>query len=104
MSQVIEIVKFSLLDSANGSDLIQASEQSQEFVASLPGFLYRSLSHNEGNNSWTDTVYWNSMEEAKSAGEQFMASPHCKPLISLIDPATVDMSHQVIKMSSCNQE
>ncbi|MEZ9232873.1 hypothetical protein AB4259_17505 [Vibrio amylolyticus] len=100
MSQVIEIVKFSLVEATSESALIEASEQSQQFVASLPGFLYRSLSHNEGNNSWTDTVYWNSMEEAKSAGEQFMASPHCKPLVSLIDPTSVDISHQVIKMDS----
>ncbi|MCW8334155.1 hypothetical protein J4N42_20130 [Vibrio sp. SCSIO 43135] len=101
MSQIVEMVKFSLLDTANEQEFITAAERSQQFVKSLPGFLYRSLSHNEETNVWTDTVYWQSMEEAKSAGEQFMACEDCQPLMSLINPESVDMTHQVIKMNSC---
>ncbi|MCK6264605.1 hypothetical protein KP803_15095 [Vibrio sp. ZSDE26] len=101
MCQVIEMVSFNLLSTSSEQEFIQASEKSQAFVSSLPGFLYRSLSHNEESGHWTDTVYWKSMEEAKSAGEQFMNCPDCQPLMSLIDPESVDMKHQVIKMSSC---
>ncbi len=104
MSNVIETVKYSLVAGATEQDLVAATKQSQTFISSLPGFLYRSLSQHEETGTWTDVVYWNSMEEAKAAGQQFETSEDCKPLMSLIDPASLDMKHEVIKMSSCQTD
>jgi hypothetical protein len=42
------------------------------------------------------------MEAAKKAGEQFKSHADCQPLMALIEPNSVDMRHQLIKMSSCN--
>ncbi|MGF1753146.1 hypothetical protein L4C33_06055 [Vibrio makurazakiensis] len=100
MEHVIELVSFKLVHGTKEQDFIAASETSQTFIGSLPGFLYRSLSHNVEKDSWTDTVYWRSMEDAKSAGEQFMASAACQPLLAMITPDSVDMQHQKIKMDS----
>ncbi|MDN3685620.1 hypothetical protein QW180_26850 [Vibrio sinaloensis] len=51
------------------------------------------------NEVWTDVVYWDSMEAAQAAGQQFASCEDCAPLMALIDPATVDMQHQTIMMS-----
>lgn len=100
MKSVIEIVRFKLLENATADQLIAASEQSQKFVSSLEGFEYRSLSYDNDSDTWTDVVYWDSMDNAKSAGEKFMACEDCQPLMALIDPESVIMQHQSIKM--CN--
>lgn len=99
MKSVIEIVQFKLSQNATSEQLIAASEQSQKFVSSLQGFEYRSLSFDQDSNTWTDVVYWDSMENAKAAGEQFMACEDCQPLMALIDPDSVIMQHQSIMMS-----
>ncbi len=99
MKSVIEIVRFKLLDNVTAEQLIEASEQSQKFVSSLEGFEYRSLSYDKDSDSWTDVVYWDSMDNAKSAGEKFKSCEDCQPLMALIDPATVIMQHQSIEMS-----
>lgn len=99
MKSVIEIVRFKLKQTATSEQLISASEQSQKFVSKLNGFEYRSLSFDQDTSTWTDVVYWDSMENAKAAGEQFTTSEECKPLMALIDPESVMMQHQTIMMS-----
>jgi len=99
MKSVIEIVRFKLLESATSEQLVSASEQSQKFVSSLEGFEYRSLSFDKDSNTWTDVVYWDSMENAQAAGKQFMSCEDCQPLMALIDPESVIMQHQTIMMS-----
>lgn len=99
MKSVIEIVRFKLLQDVSKEQLITATEKSQKFVSSLNGFEYRSLSFEQESETWTDVVYWDSMDNAKAAGEQFMSSKECAPLMALIDPESVIMQHQTIMMS-----
>lgn len=99
MKSVVEIVSFKLLPNTPHEQLIAAAEQSQRFVSQLDGFQYRSTSFNQENEVWTDVVYWDSMEAAQAAGQQFANCEDCAPLMALIDPATVDMQHQTIMMS-----
>ncbi|NVD08971.1 hypothetical protein FCU94_19160 [Vibrio sp. JPW-9-11-11] len=99
MKSVLEIVRFKLNHHATHEQLIAACEQSQKFVSGLDGFEYRSLSFDQPSNTWTDVVYWASMEQAQRAGEQFLSSPDCQPLMALIDPESVIMQHQTIAMS-----
>jgi len=101
MQQVVEIVSYQAIESATEQDLISASEQSHKFIASLPGFLYRTVSHNPETQSWTDLVFWRSLEDAQAADEQFMQSTDCQPLVALINQESLSMQHQVVKMSSC---
>lgn len=98
MENVIEIVSFKLLSEASESALLEATHESQGFVEQLQGFQYRSLSYNNDTHTWTDVVYWDSMSDALSAGEKFMDSPQCQPLMALIDIETVNIKRQVIKM------
>lgn len=98
MQSAIEIVTFKLRQGVTEHDLVTASEQSQVFVANLPGFQYRSLSYEIERNLWNDVIYWDSMEEAKQASKQFAANEQCQALIALIDRDSVDIQHQHIKM------
>ncbi len=105
MQHIVEIVSYKAVASASEQDLIAASEQSHKFIANLPGFLYRSVSHNTVSHNtetqtWTDLVYWRTLEDAKAADEQFMQSADCKPLVALISQESLSMQHQVVKMSS----
>ncbi|HGY9579043.1 MULTISPECIES: hypothetical protein [Vibrio] len=45
METVIETVQFRLIDGVTEQDFLSAAKLSQTFVKQLPGFLYRSLSH-----------------------------------------------------------
>lgn len=105
MQQVIEIVSYKPIATASEQDLVEASKQSDTFIATLPGFLYRSVSHNAEAQTWTDLVYWRSIEDAQFANDQFMQSADCKPLVALINQESLSMQHQVVKMSSeCQSE
>ncbi|EHU4913497.1 hypothetical protein M5225_003808 [Vibrio vulnificus] len=104
MEQVIELVSYTLVEGVTEQDIVAATEQSQRFIATLPGFLYRSLSHDCTTNRWTDIVYWQTMDDAKNAGEQFTACPDCQPLMGLIEHPSLVMQHQLIKMSSCSTQ
>ncbi|HFQ4938087.1 TPA: hypothetical protein ACGUTZ_000512 [Vibrio vulnificus] len=104
MEQVIELVSYTSVEGATEQDIVTATEQSRRFIATLPGFLYRSLSHDSATNRWTDIVYWQTMDDAKNAGEQFMACPDCQPLMGLIEQPSLVMQHQLIKMSSCSTQ
>lgn len=99
MDNIIEIVTFKLLPQSSHQALIDAAKQSQSVIADLPGFQYRSTSYNAEQDMWTDVVYWDSLDDAKSAGEKFMQCEECAPLLALIDPESVNMQHQTIKMS-----
>lgn len=102
MNTVIEMVSFKLSAGVTEQDLLAATKQSHAFVAGLDGFQYRSLSYNEASQTWTDIVYWQSMEAAKAAAEAFMASADCQALIALIDKDSVVMQHQSVHFSSCD--
>ncbi len=103
MNETIEMVSFTLKPEATEQELIAASEKSQSFIRTLPGFLYRSLSKDVQTEKWVDVVYWDSLENAKAAGDQFMSSEVCLELLALIDKESVQMEHGSIKMSECSQ-
>ncbi|MCL1127635.1 hypothetical protein [Shewanella surugensis] len=62
MKNVIEIVSFKVLPGTTEADLVVATQQSQVFIAKLEGFEYRSLSYHIDTQTWTDVIYWDSME------------------------------------------
>ncbi|WP_299003372.1 hypothetical protein [uncultured Shewanella sp.] len=104
MTSVIEIVCFTVIPGTTEADLVTATQCSQTFVATLAGFQYRSLSYHLDSQTWTDVIYWDSMDSAKQACEQFKAHPDCQAFMALIDPKTINIEHQEIRMSALAQE
>ncbi|MBD1558779.1 hypothetical protein HC752_17750 [Vibrio sp. S9_S30] len=100
MEQVLETVNYKVLDGVTESQLLAASDQMTGFLQRSEGFLYRSLSYNPQRNTWTDTVYWKSMDNAKAASEAFMSAPETQDYASKIEMDSVEMQHQIIKSNT----
>lgn len=99
MNSVIEIVCFTVLPGTTEADLVTATQCSQTFIATLAGFQYRSLSYHLDSQTWTNVIYWDSLDNANQAYEQFKDHPDCQAFTGLIDPDTICIEHQMIKMS-----
>ncbi|MDD1782733.1 hypothetical protein LRP49_16290 [Enterovibrio sp. ZSDZ35] len=106
MENIVETVRFKLKEDANEAQFLADSEATVSFVTQSAGFLYRSLSVDESSQTWTDITYWDSMENAKAAYDDFMNHESARNMISHIEEESVVMSHETLKMnvmSDCAQ-
>ena len=90
---VVEIVNFKLNAGVTAADLESTYDGINSFLQSQPGFLYRSLSHNEADKSWIDIVYWENMDTAKAASEALMQDEEGKKMVAMCDMDSVSISH-----------
>ncbi|BCL72454.1 conserved hypothetical protein [Vibrio nigripulchritudo MADA3029] len=97
MEQVIEVVNYKVADGVTEDQLLAASDKIVGFLNRMEGFLYRSLSFNPENDVWTDTVYWQNLDNAKAASAEFMSAPETQEYASKIQMESVNMQHQLIK-------
>jgi hypothetical protein len=104
MSDAIEMVQFKLNPGVSESDFLAADQPISAWVGKQPGFRYRSLSRQD-DGTWSDIVYWDSMENAKAAGEVFMKDQGQSSFMAMIDHGSVQMNHsQVLScvMGTCS--
>ena len=94
MTTAVEVVSYKLRDGIGKSELTLTHDDINSFCSEQPGFLYRSISHDQ-NDMWFDIVYWQDIECAKAAGEAFMANEKCQALSKLIDNETLVMRHML---------
>lgn len=92
MKTTIEMVTFKTLNKFDKQHFDTIQNEINDFCLQQPGFIYRSLSQDD-KQVWHDIVYWQSMELAKTAGEQFGQYPVCKKLATVIDLTSVQVSH-----------
>ena len=97
MSNVIEIVHFKLVEGANSDNFAKSAEIISEWAKSQKGFQYRSLNVNDAGE-WTDIVYWDSLENAQAASQNFMESNGNSEFMAMIDASTLKMGHSDIKL------
>jgi hypothetical protein len=100
MSAAIEIISYKLQASASKEDLMACNPPVESWIAAQPGFEYRALSQKE-DGTWVDVVFWDSMENAKKAGEGFCQADAPKKMMALIDEGTVDMQHMSVAAVIC---
>ena len=100
MSAAIEIVSFKLKQDASEHEFLSSNPALQTWIAGQPGFQYRALAKKD-DGSWVDTVFWDSMDNAKKAGAAFADAEEAKPLMAFIDDGSVDMQHLSVVSSSC---
>lgn len=101
METVIETVKFKLKADTDVQRFLADSEATLAFITKSDGFLYRSLSVNEETEEWTDITYWENMDNAKAAFDDFMKHESVQQMVSHIEENSIVMSHEQIKMSPC---
>ena len=89
---IIEQVKFTTHDSSSNNELLLAKEQSDLFLRNQPGFRYREFKYSEEDRCWIDEIFWDSLEEAKAAAENFPNAPECKSFMGNIN-TVISLSH-----------
>ncbi|NRB38949.1 MAG: hypothetical protein HRU20_10875 [Pseudomonadales bacterium] len=92
MTSTIELVTYRLKTGKTQSDLAATHEQVNAFLQQQPGFIYRSCSVDDAGLNY-DICYWQSLEQAKTAGDAFMQSAPCQALLQLCDEESVTMRH-----------
>ena len=93
MSSVVELVVFKTKENTDYAEFMDAVSETDEFIQKCDGFVLRELNYSEETSEWVDIVYWESMEQAKTAGQQFMEHPKCTSFMKLIDPNHMKMWH-----------
>ena len=81
---------------ADKAALVKINDKFQTFVEGTDGFIKRTLAYNEEDNSWTDLVYWRSLDDAKKASEVMMELPIMGEFMSLVQAESISMQHQEI--------
>lgn len=94
---VAEIVTFRLNAGITDQAFLQAAAQTRTFLSESGSVLRRTLSKDE-SDLWTEHIEWASMDIAKSTAEAAMQHPDFAPMMSMIDPETVELRHAPVLM------
>ncbi len=67
-------------------------------MAQQPGFIYHSLSVDD-EGLWHAIIYWQSLQQAKAAGEKFMQAECGQAIMALVDADSTKMR----RMQACQE-
>lgn len=96
MTQVAEIVTFSLAPGVTEAEFVALSQTTEAFVRATPGFLHRQLSKG-ADGRWTDYVVWQDMETAQKVAATFAQQAFAPDLIAAIAPDSAQMRHEEVQ-------
>jgi hypothetical protein len=99
---VIELVTYRLKAGITDKQLTATHAGVNDFLQSQPGFIYRSLSRDNGGLLY-DIVYWQNMDQAKAASVAFLESAAGQALESLIDEDSIVMRHMRAEVEILNE-
>ena len=95
---VAEIVTFRLAPGTAEAAFLDAARALDPVLRAAPGFSSRRLSCGDDGN-WTDHVEWRSLHDATTAAADIMTRPEAAPFMSAIDPATIAMRHEAMRLA-----
>jgi len=96
---IAEIVRFRLIPGADSGDFAAAAQGVGIWLDSRTGYLRRSLSLGP-DGALSDVILWADMAAAESAAAAMMADPAVARFMAMIDPATVEMRHEHVLVTS----
>lgn len=96
MSTTIEMVEFRLAR-GTGSEFVSANQPLNDWLKAQPGFISRQLAERE-DGSYIDILIWSSRAEAEAAAGQVMTVFGEADAMTMIDPASVRMTHAPVLM------
>lgn len=102
MTPTLEKVTFRTNAGTDETAFLAAAAQVTTWAAAQPGFQYRTLVKED--DAWIDLVFWDNEDAAKSAGQAFMAAEETKSFASMIDMASVTMTHLPQLHTSCSMQ
>ena len=95
MTQVAEIVTFTLAPGISDPEFVALSQASETFVRATPGFMHRHLSKG-ADGRWTDYVIWQNMETAQKVATLFPQHGFAPALMAAIAPGSEQMRHEEV--------
>ena len=90
---ILELVTFKLKPGVTEDQFAAANESVTAWAKRQPGFVSRSLSFNEEEDTYIDVVYWESLAAAQCAGGLSLKSEECAPLFEMCQPESVKLVH-----------
>jgi len=105
MAQAVEIVHFKLNENVTDADFLKSNNEFEKFLNEQPGMLYRSLCKSKSTATYTDIVYWESLEQAQLAQQAFYDSSFCQTFIECIEKDSVILDHlDILAQSQCDSQ
>lgn len=95
MTTAAEITTFTQIADTTTDAMLAALKSLDGFLSSQPGFLGRTISHDDAGQ-WTDYVVWSDRTAGEAASARFMAQPETPAVVALIEPASLSMRHETI--------
>lgn len=95
MTETVEIVTFALNPDVSATRFVELSQQTEDFVRALPGFVHRRLSRG-ADGRWTDCVVWTDAAAAEAAARAFETADCAAALIAAIAPDSLSMRHEAV--------
>ena len=90
---IVEVSRFRLVPGTDEQAFLEAAEQTQSgFLGKQEGFMGRDLLRAD-DGSWMDIVRFEDSEAAQAAFESFAGHPSVETFESMLDPASVSMTH-----------
>jgi len=89
---IAEIVTFRLAQGVDPDAFVAAARALEPLLRASGGVITRTLSQAD-DGLWTDHIIWRSLATAKATAAQMMADPIAGPMMQMIDPEQVQMSH-----------
>jgi len=105
MAQAVEIVHFKLNENVTDTDFLKSNDAFEKFLNEQPGMLYRSLCKSNSTATYTDIVYWQSLEQAQVAQQAFFDSELCIEFAKCIEKDSVILDHlDILAQSQCDSQ
>ncbi|TMP39704.1 antibiotic biosynthesis monooxygenase family protein [Pseudoalteromonas rubra] len=100
----IEIATFKLANGVTEADFLKQNEEFMAYLQEQPGLLYRSVSKHAPSGTYTDIVYWNTLEDAKRVQEAFEHEPVCQQFAALIDKDSLSLTlTEAVAQTPCSE-
>lgn len=94
---VVEIAKYKLKKNYTINDVKKATQKAYDnFISKQKGFISWEVLTGENNLSM-DLVHWETMQDAKLAGDKFMKEESAMELMQLVDIKSIEMMHLTVE-------
>lgn len=99
----IEFYEFSPIEGISDEALLKAVKKAQySFFRKQKGFIKCEILKSDKN--WISISYWNDVEEARKALDEFLNHSSCLPFVQMISPSSERRLYMHKEMSSTKQE
>ena len=89
---IVEIIRYKLRKNAKTEDFLEAAEKIVLDLKNQPGLIDWQLCKEE-NENWLEILYWNTLEEAKTAAKKVLELDTLKAFVKFIDEPTTESTY-----------